>query len=160
MIQNKKAQTGDTITWLVATIAIVVILLGSILMASFTLGKIGGVTITKQADTLATKSFFSWLLTKDANGQTVAEQIKTDKNLGDDDGQLALNIFNTYYKPDYAKLWVGVIGSQVGQRGFVDNKYFGSIGIPSSTGNYPAGQEVEQIKLSNEEIAAFVFIKT
>ena len=67
MIKNKTAQAGDTITWLVATVVIIVVLSISVFASSFFFdkNKILNSKNFKSKDTLASKSLFSYVLTKD-----------------------------------------------------------------------------------------------
>lgn len=61
---NKKAQVGETITWIVATIIIIVILVISIFitLASSKKGKDNLTLIDKQKDFIATKSIVNFLI--------------------------------------------------------------------------------------------------
>ena len=99
--KNNRGQTGETITWIVATVIIIVILLVSILIASVYLGNAKKFSLTKQADSLASKSFFSYLLTKDSTGVNVYEQLKKEQldskiKLGDNVKNLGEKVFSPY----------------------------------------------------------------
>jgi len=76
MLDNKKGQIGETMTWIVATLIIVVILSISILV-TLPLGLNKQVTIAdKEKDLIATKSIISFL-SKESN----VGLLKTDRDL-------------------------------------------------------------------------------
>ena len=72
---NKKSQTGETLTWVVATVVILFILLVTIFLASV-LNQNKNVEKNLNEDSIATKSFFSYLLTKNTDGKIVYEKLK------------------------------------------------------------------------------------
>ena len=119
---GRRAQIGETMTWVVATIIIIAILGISIFIASakFNTDKTPDLQSVSRTDTLASKSLFSYVLTKNSTGQTVYEQLNGYNNLND---------FNGFYGKTYAKKWVGVIYDTnfTGDK----NLYFG--GEPSLT---------------------------
>jgi len=122
--KDKKGQIGETITWVVATIIIIVILLVSIFVSTSYIGGSKKATFSKQTDILASKSFFAYLLTED-EGETVYEQLRDEENLNDFNGNLALNIFEEFYRKDYPfAIWLGIDfeGFGLPRR----NEYFGS----------------------------------
>ena len=117
-MKNKKAQTGDsskrgqmgeTITWVVATLIIVVILAVSLLVSSLILGDEKSLGFLKTTDVLASKSLFSYLLTKDTEGNNVYTQLKNQENLNEFNGNLGKKIFQEYYGSEYEDVWVGII---------------------------------------------------
>jgi len=101
MFNKKLGQIGKTITWVVATVIIIVILFISIFVATSYLGGSKKADFSKQTDILASKSFFAYLLTEDTGGQTIYEQLREEENLNDFNGNLALNIFEEFYRKDY-----------------------------------------------------------
>jgi len=108
--KDKKGQIGETITWVVATIIIIVILLVSIFVSTSYIGGSKKATFSKQTDILASKSLFAYLLTED-EGNTVYGQLKEDggENLNEFNGNLALKIFKEFYKKDYPHaIWLVV----------------------------------------------------
>ena len=126
MFNKKSGQIGETITWVVATIIIIVILLISIFAATSYPGKSkGAFSSEKRNDFIASESFFAYLLTEDERGQTVHEQLKNEENLNDFNGNLAIKIFEGFYREEYAGVWVGII-PHTGPLNFIKNKYFGS----------------------------------
>jgi len=125
-LKDKRSQIGETMTWVVATVIIIIILLISIFIATSYLGKNKGTDfLSKQSDLLASESFFAYLLTEDSEGQTVHEQLKNEENLNDFNGNLAIKIFDGFYKEEYPDVWVGII-PHTGPLTFIKNKYFGS----------------------------------
>src|SRR3989344_3823468 len=105
--KNNLAQTGDTITWLVATVVIMVILGISIFATSFALKKDEGIKTIKKTDVLVAKSFFSYLLTKDVNGKKIVEQIKEERKFNNFNSELAKKVFIDIYFQEYPGIWVG-----------------------------------------------------
>ena len=78
MFNNRKAQIGETVTWVVATIAIIIILVISVLVVSIGPFKNREFKEGGTSDLLVTKSFTGYLLTDDGNG-VVFEQLKDKK---------------------------------------------------------------------------------
>jgi len=103
---SKKAQIGETITWVVATVIIIVILILSIFIAGF-VGKDKEFQILSKKDLLATKSLSGYLLTQNDSGEKVFEQLKNEENLNDFNGHLAKKIFG-FYEDKYFGIWLGV----------------------------------------------------
>lgn len=108
-MKNKKAQTGEAITWLVATVIIVLILAISIFVSSLSFKNAKDIGFFKKTDTLASKSLFSYLLTKDTEGNNVHTQLKNQENLNEFNGNLGKEIFQKYYGSEYEDVWVGII---------------------------------------------------
>lgn len=119
---NRRAQIGDTITWFVATVAVIVILAISILVSSVFFKKDVEVNNIATTDILASKSLFSYALTSDSSsdsGKKVYEQIKEEDDLNKFNGELAKKIFINLLGKDYPYLiWLGFPGQE--------NSYFGS----------------------------------
>lgn len=152
--KNKKGQVGETVTWVIATVIIIVILVVSIFIASAYIGNNKEADLNRQADVLASKSLLAYLLTKDSGGKSVYEQIKTEKNLNNFNGNLALNIFKNFYEnPDkeYQQVWFGYSQYSEGLAGGTwngkRNDYFG--GKPKTSGSGFAGMSAEKDSLSN-----------
>jgi len=125
--KNKLGQTGDTITWLVATVVIIVVLTVSIFAASIFFDKNKSLKsgTFESADTLASKSLFSYVITKDSNGKVVYEQLKEEENLGDFDGKLSVKIFIDLYKKEYLTIWAGFFIDRTVSP-YLSNEYFGA----------------------------------
>ncbi len=164
--KTKKAQIGETMTWVFATIIIIVILVISIFIASHYLGKIKLITMPTSGqsyDLPIAKSFYSYLLTKNESGQTVYSQIEKDKNLNDFDGNLSLDLFNgqekikTYQGSGINSplVWLGAIkiSSQNPNGIGVENKYFGPQDFGITSNNL---QFYELIKINENESVSLV----
>ncbi len=104
---NKKAQISEGITWIVATIAIIVILLFSIFISSFFFSGKDSIRNTFFSSDINQKSFLSYLLTKDQSGKTVISQITSEQDLNNFNGNLGLKIFKGIYGAKY-DTWLGV----------------------------------------------------
>ena len=99
----KKAEIGETVTWLVATLIIVVLLAISIFVSSL-IGSLNyeDLSIQDKSDLLVTKSLTSYLMTEDVSGKIIFNQIKEDKDLNDFNAPLSLKIF-TFYEEEYSR---------------------------------------------------------
>ncbi len=127
---RKKGQVGETVTWMVATVIIIVVLLISISVTITGVFDFKNFNYMKKTDILASKSFFSYLLTESEEGASVYEQLGSEDNLNDFNGELAVNIFKEFYEDEYADVWVGVQDTSEWQgpeseSGFLKNNYFG-----------------------------------
>ena len=114
MLHNKKAVVGETLTWIIATLIVIIILAFSIFVTSLLVKSQGfggdrGFSTYNQNDLLVTKSLTGYLLTED-NGEKVFEQIKAEGDLNDFNGPLSLSIFLDLYKKDYARGWLDIRG--------------------------------------------------
>jgi|TARA_B100001971_G_scaffold201305_1_gene213880 hypothetical protein len=151
----KKAQVGETMTWVVATIIIIVILLFSIFIASINQGKNKDISRLpdKQKDLLAKKSLVAYLSTGD-----IYSQLKDKKDFDKNNGDLAQRIFKELYEKDYDEVWLGFIIDKIPK----DNNYFekekvGSYwgGIKKETYNYV----LEDIQLNEDERLKLILTK-
>ncbi len=116
---NKKAQTGTTLTWIVATIIIIVLLTVTIFLAQFSSSN-KKVSFSSEKDTLVSKSFFGYLST---NNKDIYNQIKIG-DLNKQTGDLALEVFEIF-EDEYPKgIWLGIILNDF-PRDF-KNQFFGS----------------------------------
>ncbi len=126
-MRNKKAQIGETMTWVIATIIIIVILISSIFITS-----VLGVTsshkqyksIGTEPDLIPVKSLTSYLLTKDNSGKKIFDQLKDEENLNEFNGNLAIKIFNYFYLLNYVEVWMGMNNEELSLD--LENDYFGS----------------------------------
>jgi hypothetical protein len=149
-MSSKKAQVGETMTWVVATIIIIVILIASIFISTFYLGGEKSVEFFKKTDTLASKSFFSYLLTKDNEENLVYNQVKTEENLNQFNGNLGEDIFKKFYRDEYEDVWLGIFskrGSSFGKR----NDYFGFRKEPGELVYTESGVVSEKIQLNEDK---------
>jgi hypothetical protein len=149
-LSNKRAQIGETMTWIIATIVIIVMLTLTIIISDLSFGKNRSIQTEQQSDVLASKSFFSYVLTKDAEGKNVYSQLQTEENLNDFSGNLAIKIFNSSYSEEYDDLWVGFPELQ--------NNYFGEwTGLVEGERSFKAVQE--SIKLEEGKTLQLVLIR-
>lgn len=162
-MKNKRAQVGETITWIVATVIIILILTISLSISSFYIGKSKDLSFFKTTDILASKSFFSYLLTKDTEGNMVYEQLKNQENLNEFNGNLGKKIFLDFYAKEHEGVWVGIITNKPGYLGEPDslsNNYFGdrpkSIILKESKTPIPNPGIFEKIKLNENKFVDFV----
>ncbi len=112
-LNNKRAQLGDTITWFVATIAIVLILSVTIIVSSLAFKGVGEVKATRTTDVLISKSFYSYALTKDSEGKNVYEQTRDAGKLEDFNEELGKKIFVDIFSTKdiffiSKPVWIGV----------------------------------------------------
>jgi len=102
MLINKKAQIGETITWIIATIIIIGILTISVFISS-ALGE-GKSEIRvdgKEKDLLISKSITAYLLTKTEKGKTVYEELRDEEIVDQNIKKLTENIFWDMNKGKY-----------------------------------------------------------
>lgn len=140
MVLNKKGQVGETVTWIFATVVIIVILGISLAIAEFYLGENKDIGQTNQVDILASKSFFSYLLTDDVYGK-----IKSSPDgLDGEAGKLASDIFEEFYGKEYLRVWLGIRFNRT-LSPYKSNDYFKSVPI-GFTGGDVGGRGVPLIK--------------
>lgn len=147
---NKRAQISDTIMWIVATIAVVVILLISMFLTTV-IGKTNFISFLgteKETDLFISKSFFSFLLTKESGKiffEEMREESETNK-ISDATKNIFDKIFSIH-KKYYPYIWMS----------FTDNKGAISFG---SWGYAPPGKIFsELIKLKENKYLALYFSK-
>src|SRR3990172_5587563 len=109
--KRKNGQTGETITWIVATVIIIGVLIVSILVANTVFVTKKGsndISSSKSADVFASKSVYAYVLTPGTDEKTIYEQIKSESKLNDFNGNLAKTIFEGFYGEEYStKIWFG-----------------------------------------------------
>ncbi len=163
---NKKAQVSEGITWMVATITIIVILLFSLFLTSAIVSNNREVTINSLSNNIPQKSFLSYLLTKEKD-MKVYDEINKEGKIGNSNGNLALKIFDSLYKNDYLEIWIGV--SEVG-RGIlgsslngVENEFFGKKPKLSGSGAFGVvvykDSDSSAILLKNGNYTEAIFVK-
>jgi hypothetical protein len=102
--KNKRAQVGETMTWAVATVIIVVIILISVYLSSILKTASGNtkmISVASTSDIFAEKSLAAFLITKDSSGTSVYNQIKGEGKMNDFNGNLASNIFDKLFGSYY-----------------------------------------------------------
>ncbi len=148
MLRKKQGQVGETITWVVATIVIIVILSVSIFVASLT-GKSKKFEVQRSADLVVTKSLVSYLKTVGPDEVTVYEQLKEAENLDIFTGPLAENVFKKFYEKEdeYMEIWMSM-----GDTSY--SEYFGLRPASTSSGGRTAGSYVVE-----DAIVEDIFLK-
>ena len=156
-IKNKKAQVGETTTWIVATVVVIVVLAISIFIASSHLGKNKDVRVSSVSDFSVSESFFSYLLTKD-NGKTIYKQLQDQGNLNEINGPLAVNISN-YFLKNYDTVWIGVTDKTNILFAPIANDYFLT---RRSLGELPYRHEgtiIEEVRLDEDKSISLVMVR-
>jgi len=124
---DKKGQIGEGLTWIVATVIIVVILLISVSIvggSDLILNLDKEVKSSWVPDRVAEKSFISYLGNNNS-GSFIYEELREEEDFNGVNGPLAkevLNLYSGYYSLDP---WLGVV--DVNKEGLSDNNYFGKI---------------------------------
>ena len=141
-------------TWIFATIIVVVLLLLCIYLSGIFFNKnLSESSYLRTVDTLASKSLFSYVLTKDDSGKLVYQQLGVE-SLNEFNGNLALKIFRDYYKEEYpSKVWLGFEN---------ENSYFGKKTFGPSGSRYefdPVGGVYESIDLSENSTINLLLVK-
>ena len=145
--KNRRGQVATTITWIVATIIIIVIL-GISMLITAALGKraYNDNDLNERTDLLITKSLLSYLLTKDLTNKNIFEQISEDGNLNNFNGNLAKSIFFGLYERNYKIIWLVVLKPEI-----THNIYFPK---PCVIGNH------EDIELTGNKKISLAFTRT
>ena len=149
---NKKAQSGETVTWIVATLIIIVILLIAI-YASFALAKAQKIITTGKnpsalnskysgtSDLIAAKCLTGFLSTNE-NGIVYS---KLNQGFDDSNGNLAVKIVEPL-KNDYSNVWLGIDNQK--------NNFFGN-----QPGTLAKGNIEINIKLNNGKNLEMLLVK-
>jgi hypothetical protein len=163
----KKAQISEGLTWIVATIAIIIILLFSVFISSFFFADGNQIKNSFFSSNLNQKSMLSYLLTKE-NGKTIYSEITSAETLNNENGNLALKVFRDLYKNDYKEIWFGISkkgeGNLSGFKG-QQNEFFGkeplTVGIsdigPSST--ISKEKDISILKFADKKFLEAIFVK-
>lgn len=147
-LKSKKGQIGETITWIVATVIIIVILIFSIFVASLlsktkVLGKGFKSEDDGNRDLIGAKSLTAYLLTKNEKGNKMFDLLRVRDNLDGDTGPSAKKIFEELYE----KVWIGI--------NFKRNEYLGVVPV-----NYRDYQySLEEIKLNDDKFVELLVLK-
>jgi hypothetical protein len=97
---SKKAQIGETATWIVATVIIVIILVISLVLTTSPSIKHKELPYTNKVDLFADKSLSAYLMTKDPTGIPVYTALQSNqandfsKNLA---GTIFVGLYSGYY---------------------------------------------------------------
>ena len=136
MPYNKRAQIGATLTWAVASVIILVVLLITIVLANFwSFGNDSKkIVINNPSDLFASKSLTAYLLTKDVSGEAVYRELNNTGDFNELNGNLAKSIFKTLYGGDYPSgVYLGLYNPSA-LFSLERNSYFGSVPLTSKRG--------------------------
>jgi len=101
-MNNKRAQVSETMTWIVATVIIIIILLVSVYLSSL-VGQNKSFPVKNEFDLFSHKSLTSYLLTKDTSGQIIYDGVKNEGSFNDFNGNLANKILVGLYSGYYSE---------------------------------------------------------
>jgi len=138
---NKKGQVSSTMTWVVATTAIIVVLILSILVVQFHFKNKKFENTKEDSDLLVIKSMTGYLKTGNA-----FSDLKNDGDFNNINGNLAKNVFEGLYSKEYPGFWMGIYDRDIAR--WIKNSYFSfaNAPIPSSIIN-----KIFEIKLDDKK---------
>ncbi len=163
--KSRKGQIAEGLTWVIATIAIIIILLISISLTTF-YTKDREIKKDFFTDSANQKSVLSYLLTKEPSGEIVYSDIKKEGNLKGASGDIALKVFNGLYKDNYQEIWIGV--SNIGEGAIstslngIKNEFFGTknpLSDPSSLSVGYTGAYSSIIPLGDNKFFQAIFVR-
>ena len=102
MLRNKKAEVGETMTWFVATLVIIVFLGITIFIVGFIKNE-RELTFAPNRDSIAAKSLSAFMLTKDEE-KIILEKISEDKDLSDFSGKISVKVLKEIYSEHYSNI--------------------------------------------------------
>ncbi len=104
-MKDRRGEIGETMTWFVATIVVVVILAISIFVVSLisTSPERGGINVAEFSDLLPAKSLSAFMLTKDGE-KIIYEEINEDEDLNDFSGALSVKVLKELYSKEYSNI--------------------------------------------------------
>lgn len=166
MINNKRAQISEGLTWIVATIAIIIILLFSVFISSFFFTGKDQIKNSLFSSNINQKSMLSYLLTKE-NGNTIYSEITASENISNTNGNLALKVFRDLYKNNYLEIWFGIselgeglLGTSLNGK---DNEFFGKKPSLTAAGAFGAVATKEAdsatLKFADKKFLEAMFVK-
>lgn len=165
-IFSRRGQVGETVTWAVATLIIIVILLISVYLsgasdlAKRTLGTDKAITDLVNSNRIPQKSLFAFLATPEGDG-IVYGRVRDSENFSEFEGNLAKDIFENFYEKEYpVGVWLGINFEGFG---FRKNEYFGArptnVRGSDFAGTEFVGYNSFEIKLSDNKILELVLMK-
>ena len=111
-IKNNRGQIAEAMTWMVATVIIVIFLGLLIFVTNFTYSS-SSVEVKKSTDLTVAKSLSAYLWSKDINkNEYVYQQLGKDESLNSFNSDLAKKIFKEYYYGSFlsnSDIWFGVV---------------------------------------------------
>jgi hypothetical protein len=171
---SDKGQVAETMTWIIATVVIIVILFATLSITGLNetakkeLKLDKKIDFNTEEDLIITKSFLSYLLTNEENGR-VFDELKDKEGyplkkeyFNDFEEKLAKKIFYIYeeYTPDF--FWIGIVSNELIYNkeekhgtgvGLVSNEEFGSRINPFVKLFY------DNIKLNDKSVLEIILIK-
>ena len=146
MLDNKNAQIGETVTWVVATVIIIIILIFSTYIASILASASGtrNFDFKKTTDLVAFESFQAYLRT-DVGGQMRYLKLQGAQDLDQQDCDAEKDIFEKVYKERYNYVFL-MMGSFFGCRdsnGSLNVNLFSGPDIVSESIKLGQNKEVE-----------------
>ncbi|MBW6442615.1 hypothetical protein K0A97_02430 [Patescibacteria group bacterium] len=132
---KRDGQTGETLTWFIATVIIISILLIFIFISNAGgyiqdfMGKELDYSVMSKVrlmDTPNSKSFYAYTLTKDPEGKKIFKELSDSKNFNEFTGSLAKEIFNeTLIGENYPYTWAGIFSRNAYPNSLKANAFFG-----------------------------------
>ncbi len=154
-ILGKRAQIGETITWIVATVIIILIVIFSIFVVGL-VRKDKRFYFSCPRDLLVAKSLSGFLLTENDSEVRVFEQIISEGDLNEFNAPLSVKIFKELYKEDYSAIDVDLRGLQPTLlRQNVEEKYY-----PGSVSSATTEERIYLHKDKNEYLGVFLSYPT
>lgn len=161
MLNSKNGQIGDTLTWFIATIIIIVILFLAILTSSlFGKSEERKVINPSAQDLLKSKEVMSYLVTPLSSSNFVFSQIVNSGNLDQVTGPLAVEIFKTNLESFYKQSSIIISYRENDKIEQLENPYFDStIKITCNSGILEYTKYCDTLKLNSERGVDFSFSK-
>jgi hypothetical protein len=128
-MHNKKATVGETTTWLVATIIIILVLAIAIFISTAYIGKGKNLRSENYKDFLSATSVFSYLLTEDGAGINYYSKLASKTGFDEITGSFAIDIFEGIHKfqdERYKNVWFGFVDKAKIPGDHIGNEYFGA----------------------------------
>lgn len=117
---GKKAQIGETVTWIVATVIIIIILVISLVLTGTPSIKHKELPYTNKVDLFADKSISAYLMTRDSAGVPVYTTLQSNQ-INDFSRNLAGMIFVGLYSGYYTYLGLNLNPGSMQLAGFISS---------------------------------------
>lgn len=101
-LKNKKAEIGETMTWFVATLVVIVFLVITIFVVSL-ISKERNFTFSSYRDSVVAKSLSAFMLTKDGE-KMIFERLPEDKDFTEFSGKLSVKVLKELYGETYGNI--------------------------------------------------------
>ncbi len=152
-MQNKKAQIANTVMWIIATIAIVVILFITLFVTNI-IKKQKSFEVVKYNDVIGMKSLASYLLTWNSSGERIFTQISEDQNLNEFSGKIGEAIFKQFKHEGFPwGVWLGVTSKASGALQILtEGNYFGDYPSTIRGGRWGLWTGVRSVPYVSEKV--------